>query len=72
MYEILLILSQGFRSRALDRDYSAPYSLPFRTNSLKQQKQRPVGSVGVEALLDHSNKVVDNYCGVNGMRRCGC
>ncbi len=39
--------------RALDRASSRPYSLPFRTYSLKQQKQRPVGSVGVEALLDH-------------------
>jgi hypothetical protein len=27
-----------------------PYSLPFRTSGLKQTKQRPVGSVGVEAL----------------------
>ena len=27
-----------------------PYSLPFRTFSLKPERQRPVGSVGVEAL----------------------
>jgi hypothetical protein len=38
--------------RTLDRHHSGPYSLPFRTNSLKQQTQRPVGSVGVEALPD--------------------
>ena len=40
-------------SSALDGVQSGLYSLPFRTNSLKHQKQRPVGSVGVEALLDH-------------------
>ena len=35
---------------ALDSFGSAYYSLPFRTYSLKLTKQRPVGSVGVEAL----------------------
>jgi hypothetical protein len=38
----------------LDTNHLRPYSLPFRTHSLKQQKQRPVGSVGVEALLDQA------------------
>ena len=41
----------------------------FGLSSLKQTKQRPVGSVGVEALLDHARRSFDNYCGVNGMRR---
>ena len=40
----------------------------FGLISLNQTKQRPVGSVGVEALLDQAVRSVDNYCGVNGTR----
>ena len=55
---------------ALDTTRAQPYSLPFRTKRLETNKQRPVGSVGVEALLDRRAifAVVDNYCGVNGKR----
>lgn len=38
---------------ALDTNHGRPYSVPFRTKSLNSIKQRPDGSVGVEALLDH-------------------
>ena len=42
----------------------------FGLEGLKSTMQRPVGSVGVEALLDHGIiRSFDNYCGVNGMRR---
>lgn len=34
----------------LDSFGTVLYSLPFRTDSLKRTVQRPVGSVGVEAL----------------------
>src|SRR6476659_9539096 len=56
-------------TRLLDTVHTQPYSLPFRTSGLKQTKQRPVGSVGVEALRRLVNQPVDTYCGVNGMRR---
>jgi hypothetical protein len=36
---------------SLDTSVLHTYSLPFRTEGLKSSKQRPVGSVGVEALL---------------------
>ena len=39
-------------SCALDTTGTRTYSLPFRTKRLETNKQRPVGSVGVEALLD--------------------
>jgi hypothetical protein len=39
----------------LDSDGSHPYSLPFRTKQSEANKQRPVGSVGVEALLDQQD-----------------
>ena len=55
---------------ALDSNDLGPYSLPFRTLGLKVAKQRPVGSVGVEALLGPSNiGRFDKYCGVNRVRR---
>jgi hypothetical protein len=56
-------------TRLLDTVRTQPYSLPFRTSGLKQTKQRPVGSVGVEALRRLVKLPVDKYCGVNGMRR---
>ena len=43
--------SHEIRGVALDSLSRHPYSLPFRTDGLKSTKQRPVGSVGVEALL---------------------
>jgi hypothetical protein len=39
---------------SLDSKQLRPYSLPFRTEQSEANKQRPVGSVGVEALLDHA------------------
>jgi len=42
--------------RPLDTLTLHPYSLPFRTSGLKQSMQRPVGSVGVEALRRQSLK----------------
>ena len=40
------------RVAALDTTRLRPYSSGFRTQRLKSTMQRPVGSVGVEALLD--------------------
>ena len=52
-YRCLSAKSAAKYPTALDTKASRSYSLPFRAEGLKQSKQRPVGSVGVEALLDH-------------------
>jgi len=40
---------------SLDSERAHPYSLPFRAKVSEANKQRPVGSVGVEALLDFAS-----------------
>jgi len=42
--------SREIAAGPLDSSVPDPYSLPFRTYSLKVTMQRPVGSVGVETL----------------------
>ena len=42
---------------SLDTGRAHLYSLPFRARVSEAIKQRPVGSVGVEALLDHAIQV---------------